>query len=144
MKQMLTPSTEDYLETILLISRELPGIRVKDISSRMGVSMPSVNSAIKNLAGKGMVVFERYGNIQLTAAGREEGERIYSRHTALTSFFIEVLGMEGPAAEADACRIEHHISREAMQQIVDFGRFFAGQTECAAQWREYKKRAVPR
>ena len=66
MGQDLTASLEDYIETIFVISKTQPVVRVKDISAKLNVSMPSVNSAIKVLAKNGLVNFEKYGYIQLT------------------------------------------------------------------------------
>ena len=141
MRKKLTPSTEDYLETILLISRDLPVIRVKDISARMGVSMPSVNSAIKNLAGKGMVTFEKYGYIQLTVSGLAEGEKIFARHTALKVFFTEVLGLDSSLAEHDACLLEHYISQETISCLESFCEFFNSTSSVREAWHTHKKKA---
>jgi len=136
MPDKLTPSTEDYLETIYLIGQELPVIRVKEISSRMGVSMPSVNSAVKNLAAKKLVDFEKYGYIQLTRAGRQKGRGIYERHTLLKSFFTDILGVETAVAEEDACNIEHHISNITIDKLKRFSDYLLRNKASIKNWRD--------
>jgi Mn-dependent DtxR family transcriptional regulator len=116
----LTESTENYLETILLLSRETPGVRVKDISVRMGVSMPSVHVALHVLEDRGMVTHERYGHVELTARGMAAAKRVYASHSALVTFLAGILGVPNAVAERDACRIEHVISAKTMKCIAAF------------------------
>ena len=135
MPDKLTASTEDYLETIFLIGQDLPVIRVKDISSRMGVSMPSVNSAVKNLASKKLVTFEKYGYIQLTESGKKLGKKIFEKHTLLKSFFTDILGVEPETAENDACKIEHHISNSTINKLREFSDFILSNRSSIREWK---------
>ena len=61
------------------------------------------------------------GYLTLTEAGLEVASKIYERHSLLSSFLIS-LGVSEKTADADACKIEHHISDEsfaAIKQYVD-------------------------
>mgnify|MGYP004625434695 FL=1 len=58
------------------------------------------------------------GHITLTASGAEIAERMYERHTLLSSFLIR-LGVDEKTAVEDACRIEHVISPETFQKLKD-------------------------
>ena len=61
------------------------------------------------------------GYLTLTEAGLEVASKIYERHSLLSSFLIS-LGVSEETADADACKIEHHISDEsftAIKQYVD-------------------------
>jgi len=40
-------SLEDYLECILVLSRQLPVVRSVDVASSLGYSKPSVSHAVK-------------------------------------------------------------------------------------------------
>ena len=42
-------SAENYLETILILSRSLPVVRSVDIANELGFKKPSVSVAMKNL-----------------------------------------------------------------------------------------------
>jgi DtxR family Mn-dependent transcriptional regulator len=115
----LGQSAEDYLEAILAVEASGRPVRVKDLAGRLGVSRPSVVSALAALAGKGMVVHERYGGVELTAAGRRAAGEVSRRHRLVSSFLREVLGVSERVADADACRIEHALSAETVNRLVD-------------------------
>ncbi|MFH1416272.1 MAG: metal-dependent transcriptional regulator [Elusimicrobiota bacterium] len=114
----LSPSTEDYLKTVYLLDRDNPPVRVRDISSGLGVSKPSVNQALHVLRDSGLINHENYGYVELTAAGRITAGEIYSRHIKLCEFFCRILDVPNEIAERDACSIEHNISPETMNRLV--------------------------
>jgi len=116
----LTPSMEDYLEAIFEIDKQKRAVRVKDVSEKLGVTMPSVNGALKTLESKGMISHEKYEYIELTDAGMKQASRIASRHETLFIFLKEILGVDRDTAEEDACRIEHVLSADSMNKIVAF------------------------
>jgi len=112
-------SGEDYLEAILVIEMERGKVRSVDISRQLSVSRPSVNRAVNVLVSKGYLEHETYGNVILTKTGRAYAEKIYGRHTALTRFLHEVLGVSDKTSRKDACLIEHDVSVETMDRIRD-------------------------
>ena len=59
-------SVEDYLETILRLSRTLPAVRSIDIVHDTGYTKPSVSVAMKNLRQKEYIVMDESGYITLT------------------------------------------------------------------------------
>ncbi len=109
-------STENYLETILLLSRKLPVVRSIDIANELGFKKPSVSIAMKNLREKNHITVTDAGFIYLTETGREIAEMIYERHELLASW-LESLGVPKETAGEDACRIEHVISPESFLAI---------------------------
>jgi DtxR family Mn-dependent transcriptional regulator len=118
-------SVEDYLETLYVLGLAQKVVRVKDVAQALNVTMPSVVAAVRTLSEKGLVEQEKYGHIELTAKGEAVAKEIYARHQMLYAFFSEILGLEPQVAEADACRIEHHLSpqaRERMMKMVEFVR----------------------
>ncbi len=116
----LSSHIEDYLETIYVLSETRPVVRVKDISNKLGVSKPSVLSAIKILQKEELLFHEKYGYIELTTRGETEGEQIYNRHKVLIKFLHDVLGVTESKSEKDACRIEHTISPETFDKLIMF------------------------
>ena len=70
-------SAENYLETILILSKKLPVVRSIDISVELGFKKPSVSVAMKNLREKGHITVSNAGYITLTESGREIAEMIY-------------------------------------------------------------------
>ena len=109
-------SAEDYLETILMLSKKLPVVRSIDIANEMGYKKSSVSIAMKNLREAEHIRVTKEGYIYLTDSGKEIAEVIYERHQILSSWLIK-LGVDKKVAEEDACRIEHDISKESFNVI---------------------------
>lgn len=109
-------SGEMYLETIYVLSRELPAVRAIDVGGRMGYSKPSVSRAIGLLKRDGFVTVDAHGGIRLTKAGEEHARCIYERHLVLSQLLIN-LGVSEKTAVDDACRVEHYISDETFDAI---------------------------
>ncbi|MBI4801059.1 MAG: metal-dependent transcriptional regulator [Elusimicrobia bacterium] len=113
----LSPSLEDYLETVYVLSKDRGFTKAGLVSERLGVSKPSVNAAIKTLAGRGLIEHKNYGSIRLPPRGLRAGAEIAARHALLKDFFISILDMSRARAELDACRAEHALSRIALRRI---------------------------
>lgn len=109
-------SGEMYLEAILVLSKKNGFVRSIDVSEYLGYSKPSVSRAMGLLRQGEYIVVESDGAITLTDSGREIAEKIYERHTFLTSLLVK-LGVSEETAAADACRLEHAISDESFQAI---------------------------
>lgn len=122
-KRTLTPSQEDYLEAILQLVRRQRVARVRDIAKRLEVGMPSVTSALKALSKRKLVNYDPYQVITLTGRGREAAEEVVRRHELLREFFTNVLGLDGEAAEANACRMEHAVDAALLNRLSRFVEF---------------------
>ena len=113
----LSPSYEDYIEAIYdLCDKGGGSCRSVDIAEDLGFSKASVARATKNLRESGYIDMERYGLIHLTEKGEEYGKRILSRHKTLSSFLIDILGVNPEVADEEACKIEHTISQDTMDR----------------------------
>ena len=88
-------SSEDYLETILILGNRSSLVRAVDIAAEMGFKKPSVSVAMKNLRQKNLI----------TVADK------------LISSWLMILGVQEKTAIHDACRIEHIISEESFQAL---------------------------
>lgn len=109
-------SAENYLETILILSKRLPVVRSVDIATELGFKKSSVSIAMKNLRQKEHITVSDSGFITLTPSGREIAEDIYERHELL-SRWLTALGVAPDVAAEDACRIEHVLSKESFEAL---------------------------
>ena len=116
----LTQSLQDYLEAILNLSKEEEAVRVTDIANRLNIAKASVNQAINTLKDLNLVVQEKYGPVRLTAKGREEAVKVWYKHQILYNFLADVLAVEPAVAEKDACLMEHVVSGQTMERLVEF------------------------
>lgn len=111
-------SVEDYLETILILSKQKAQVRSIDVANELGYSKPSVSVAMKNLRNSGHIRVDENGHITLAPPGKKIAEMIYERHRILSQW-LESLGVSRETASEDACRIEHVISEESFAAIKD-------------------------
>lgn len=109
-------STENYLETILVLSKQLPVVRSIDIATEMNFTKPSVSVAMKHLRENAYIEVSDAGFITLTKSGLQIAKMIYERHTILTNWLTE-LGVPADIAAEDACKIEHDLSKESFTAI---------------------------
>ena len=116
MSNVLNESAENYLETILILSQKLPVVRSVDIANELGFKKSSVSVAMKNLREKKHIKVDEQGFIHLTPSGLEIANMIYERHTLLSSWLIH-LGVPADVAAADACKMEHVISKESFAAL---------------------------
>ena len=108
---------EDYLKAIAVLKHRNGKATVTALSQFIGVKKPSVYRSLKRLGDDGLVVHERYGDIDLTPSGEKKAEEVCHRHNILFKFFTEVLKINTNTAIDDACRMEHVLSRESIEQI---------------------------
>ena len=104
-------SAEDYLESILVLSKKGGGVRSIDIATRLGVSKPSVSHAMKLLREDGYIAMDRY----------------------VLAKMLEGLGVPAEIALEDACKMEHDISQESFEKIKAHYNNFIKRDEAAAE-----------
>ena len=126
----LSEVKEDYLETILLLSKGGAPVRLIDISKAHGVSKSTVSDALSSLGEHGYVIYEKYRPVILTAKGREVAECVLNRHKLLGSTPKSVdfnerrrIG-QGPS-------IDNFDSRLHAQTVSPFGSFAYGKISFA-------------
>lgn len=112
-------SAENYLETILMLSKTHPVVRSVDIAEELGFKKSSVSVAMKNLREKEHITVTKEGFIYLTETGREIAEMIFERHELITGWLVS-LGVNEKTASEDACRVEHVLSPESFEAIKKF------------------------
>ena len=111
-------SAEDYLERILMLRLKNGMVRSIDIVRDLDYSKPSVSVAMTRLRENGYIEMDADGYISLLPPGEAIATRIYARHQVLTQFLVQ-LGVSPENAAADACKIEHDLSKESYEQIKE-------------------------
>lgn len=111
-------SSEDYLECILLLSRETEYVHRVDVARKIGVSQPAVQKAIKILEAGEYVEFDGL-HIYLTRKGAEYAESIYERHCIIKEFLL-LHGVNEADADADACEMEHVVSEATFDMMKEY------------------------
>jgi len=130
----ISPSLEDYLESIFVIKQKKQTVRVKDLARHLKVKAPSVVEVLRKLKEKNLIVHEYYGYIELTQEGINKAKALYERHIMLKKFLHQILGIDEEIAEEDACRIEHYLSKETLERIVKFINFIETCPQGVPEW----------
>ena len=109
-------SGENYLEQILMLSKQKERVRAVDICAALGYSRPTVSVMLRELRAGDFVQVEDHGGILLTPKGEEIARRMYERHCLIADVLMS-LGVSRDVALADACKIEHDLSNETFDCI---------------------------
>ena len=72
---VIQESAEDYLEKVLMLSKQKANVRQTDICDATGYARPSVSVAIRKLASEGYLEISVLGAITLTDKGRKLQEK---------------------------------------------------------------------
>lgn len=115
----INESAENYLETILMLSRQKPVVRSVDIANELGFKKSSVSVAMKHLRENGHITVTEEGYIYLTESGKAIADMVYERHEIISSC-LEMLGVDKAIADEDACKVEHIISKESFDAIKKY------------------------
>ena len=107
---------EDYLKAILILQKQNHAVRSMNVAEMLSVTKPSVSRAMKLLREGGFLTMDADKRICLTEAGREAAEQVFEKHRVLTECLV-TMGVDPGIAEKDACRMEHLISPETLEQM---------------------------
>lgn len=125
---MLSPSLEDYLEEVYRILQHSNMVRVTDISNKLNVSLPSVTKAFQKLRDQHYIIYQPYGEIELTDDGRALGSFLVKRNQLLQEFLEIICSNCDIAAEAEA--MEHYLSHATILAIQLLVAFMKTNPEC--------------
>jgi DtxR family Mn-dependent transcriptional regulator len=111
---------EEYLETILYLTRDGQRAKTRDIAQAMSIKPPSVSEMLLKLRDEGLIDYAPYEGAQLTAAGREQAEQMERKHQLLETFLVDTLGVTVDRAHDEACEMEHSISENSVEKICSY------------------------
>jgi DtxR family Mn-dependent transcriptional regulator len=114
---------ENYLKALYNISHDKGSVSVNDLSVDLGLKMPTVNSMVKKMAEKGLVIYEKYKPLYLTPSGKKAAGLIVRKHRLTEMYLVDVMGFGWEQVHEIAEQIEHIQSPlffDRMEQILGF------------------------
>jgi Mn-dependent DtxR family transcriptional regulator len=135
---MPTPSMEDYIEIIYNLIETKGYARVSDIAETLEVHPSSVTKMVQKLDKGEYVLYEKYRGFILTEKGKEVGERLVFRHELLEDF-LEIIGVDKENIYHDVEGIEHHLSWNSIDRLVDLVKYFKEDKQRVADLRNVQK-----
>jgi Mn-dependent DtxR family transcriptional regulator len=109
-------AVEDYLERILELINTKGYARVVDIAGSLKISQASVTNMVQRLDAEGLLKYEKYRGLALTASGEALARNITRRHQILTDF-LRLFGLDEETIYHDVEGMEHHISPPTLKAI---------------------------
>lgn len=117
---MISKSLEEYLKTMYILKQQNGNIRVTDIANKMNCTKPSVNKAIYNLKDEGLLNYESYGTIELTAKGENLAKKILEAYDIVYVFLKDVLNLDEKKAESEAEKIKSATTDETINKLAKY------------------------
>jgi DtxR family Mn-dependent transcriptional regulator len=121
---MLASSTvENYLKAIFLAtagtSVDEPTILlpIGQLSAAFGVAPGTATAKVKTLAESGLVRYEPYAGVALTAAGEKLAALVVRRHRLIELFLVRVIGFGWDEVHEEAEQLEHSVSDRLIARI---------------------------
>ena len=121
-------STENYLLSIFRLQEQQPRLsltqladhlRTLPVAEGLGTSLPSVSAMIRRMSREGLVESDQDRGVVLTSEGQVAAESIVRRHRLAERMVVDLLGMDLAKAHEEAHRLEHAISPELEERIVE-------------------------
>jgi DtxR family Mn-dependent transcriptional regulator len=114
-------TVENYLKALYQAQISLPDhndlVPMGTLSSALGVVPGTATTMVKTLAESGLVRYEPYSGVRLTAAGEKLAARVLRRHRLIELFLVRVMGMSWTEVHAEAEQLEHAVSDSLIDRI---------------------------
>ena len=104
---MVSFTEENYLKALFHLASENGEVNVKDLSSVLGIKMPTVTSMMKKLAEKELVHYESYRPLKLSDKGKKEAALIIRKHRLTEMYLVEKMGFGWEEVHEIAEQVEH-------------------------------------
>ncbi|KAB3526261.1 MarR family transcriptional regulator [Alkaliphilus serpentinus] len=127
---------EDYLEMIYRTCIKDGYIRVNQLARKLNVRPSSATKIVQKLSELELIVYQRYGIIQLTQEGKTIGEFLLKRHEIIQRF-LRNLGIEETLLK-DTELIEHDVSTRTLEVIDLFNNFLQLNPEIQKQYEAFR------
>ena len=119
---MLPSSTvENYLKAIYLGAAALPDdqrlLPMGQLASSLRIAPGTATTMVKTLAESGLVEYEPYSGVALTAAGEKLAALVVRRHRLIELFLVRVLGFGWDEVHDEAEQLEHVVSERLIDRI---------------------------
>lgn len=116
---MISHTEENYLKALFSLTEHKEDATVNELSKLLDIKMPTVNSMMKRLADKGLVVYESYKPLKLSPLGKIEAALIIRKHRLAEMFLVEKMGFKWDEVHPIAEQMEH-IQSDLLFEKMDY------------------------
>jgi DtxR family Mn-dependent transcriptional regulator len=108
---------EEYIEAVFDIAGEKGTAKTTEVAKKLKIAPASVTEVFQNMARNGLVQYEPYKGVSLTARGVEAAIKIKRKHRLLEVFLAKILHIAPEKVHEEACKMEHSLSDEVGDAI---------------------------
>jgi len=110
---------EDYAKAIYALAAHGEGpVTTSALADRLGVAPGTVTAMLKRLAKLGLIEYEPYRGVELTAAGERVALEVIRHHRLIEAYLAEALGMPWDRVHDEAEVLEHYISEDLEERMA--------------------------
>ncbi len=121
MEIMNTISKENYLKTIYQIKKpKSKKVSTAHLAKRLEVSNAATSDMAKKLFDLGLVKYQPYRGVELTAKGEKLALNVIRRHRLWELFLIKTLNLSWSEVHTEAERLEHQASDFLIDRIDEY------------------------
>jgi DtxR family transcriptional regulator, Mn-dependent transcriptional regulator len=114
-------TVENYLKAIFQAQSQLPRkgdlVPMGQLAGALGVVPGTATTMVKTLAESGLVKYEPYAGVRLTASGERLAALVVRRHRLIELFLVKVMGMSWTEVHEEAEHLEHAVSDRLIDRI---------------------------
>src|SRR5919198_3566924 len=119
---MLPSSTvENYLKAIYLGVASLASpqrlLPMGQLAAALGVAPGTATTMVKTLAESGLVRYEPYAGVALTASGEKLAALVLRRHRLIELFLVRVMGYSWDEVHEEAEQLEHAVTDRLIDRM---------------------------
>ena len=112
-----SPAVEDYLKVIYKLQQSGESVSTNALSRRMKTTPAASSNMFKTLADMKLIEHTPYYGAKLTPAGEKVALEVIRHHRLLELYLHEALGYGWDEVDAEAEKLEHHISEDFEDRI---------------------------
>lgn len=116
----ISPTQEDYLRAIYLLSKDGAETGIVAIAERLQLSKSTVSERVKELTTAGLTDSKPYSAITLTTKGKNLAKKLTFKHRLIEVFLHETLKVPKEHIHAEAEKLEHAFSDEVIARLDTF------------------------
>jgi DtxR family Mn-dependent transcriptional regulator len=112
---------ENYLKTIYQLSGpDEIAVSTNALAEKLETSAPSVTDMLRRMAGKRLLIHQKYRGVTLTRPGKEIAVQILRRHRIWEVFLVDQLGYKWDEVHEIAEQLEHVQSDDLIERLHTF------------------------
>jgi DtxR family Mn-dependent transcriptional regulator len=121
--RVFSQAVEDYVKVIYKLQQEEETVSTTALARRMKTTPAAATKMMKALADSRLLNYTPYYGVRLTDAGEKVALEVIRHHRLLELYLHQALGYGWDEVDAEAEKLEHHISEDfedRIERLLDF------------------------